>query len=108
MPTPAPQRSQFSCTETEFDAKGTVAAPISADTRARILASAAVLGYQPNAVARSLITKRSGLAGVLLTEATQRDTPEVLILLAQALLAQGFQPLLFPCTHESEQCAVNG
>lgn len=83
-----------------------VAAPISADTRARILASAAVLGYQPNAVARSLITKRSGLAGVLLTEATQRDTPEVLILLAQALLAQGFQPLLFPCTHESEGSAA--
>ena len=52
--------------------------PISADTRARILASAAELGYQPNAVARSLITKRSGLAGVLLTEATQRDTPELL------------------------------
>lgn len=76
--------------------------PISADTRARVLASAASLGYQPNAVARSLITKRSGLAGVLLTEATQRDTPDVLILLAQALLQQGFQPLLFPCARESE------
>ncbi len=76
--------------------------PISPDTRARVLASAAALGYQPNAVARSLITKRSGLAGVLLTEATQRDTPDVLILLAQALLRQGFQPLLFPCTRESE------
>lgn len=80
--------------------------PISADTRSRILASAAVLGYQPNAVARSLITKRSGLAGVLLTEATQRDTPEVLILLAQALLLQGFQPLLFPCTDEHQGSAA--
>ena len=80
--------------------------PISADTRARVLTSAAELGYQPNAVARSLITKRSGLAGVLLTEATQRDTPEVLILLAQSLLQQGFQPLLFPCTHELEGSAA--
>ena len=76
--------------------------PISPDTRARVLASAATLGYQPNAVARSLITKRSGLAGVLLTEATQRDTPEALILLAQALLQHGLQPLLFPCTREGD------
>jgi DNA-binding LacI/PurR family transcriptional regulator len=76
--------------------------PISPDTRARVLACAAALGYQPNAVARSLITKRSGLAGVLLTEATQRDTPDVLILLAQALLDHGMQPLLFPCQRESE------
>jgi DNA-binding LacI/PurR family transcriptional regulator len=76
--------------------------PISPETRARVLASAAALGYQPNAIARSLITKRSGLAGVLLTEATQRDTPDVLMLLARALLQQGFQPLLFPCTRESE------
>ena len=79
-----------------------VVAPISADTRARVLACASALGYQPNAVARSLITKRSGLVAVLLTEATQRDTPELLILLAQALLGQGFQPLLFPCTRESD------
>ncbi|MEN9771129.1 MAG: hypothetical protein RLZZ180_2759 [Pseudomonadota bacterium] len=76
--------------------------PISPETRARVLACATALGYQPNAVARSLITKRSGLAGVLLTEATQRDTPDLLILLAQALLAQGLQPLLFPCQRESE------
>jgi len=78
------------------------AAPISDDSRARVLASAEALGYQPNAIARSLITKRSGLAGVLLTEATQRDTPEVLIQLSQCLLHQGFQPLLFPCSHEGE------
>ncbi|MGE0315434.1 MAG: LacI family DNA-binding transcriptional regulator [Lautropia sp.] len=77
-------------------------APISAEARARVLASAAALGYQPNAVARSLITRRSGLAGVLLTEATQRDTPEVLIQLSQALLAHGFQPLLFPCSEEAQ------
>ncbi len=76
--------------------------PIAPATRARVLACAAALGYQPNAVARSLITKRSGMVGVLLTEATQRDTPDVLILLAQALLHQGYQPLLFPCTRENE------
>ena len=75
--------------------------PIAPDTRARVLASSATLGYQPNAVARSLITKRSALAGVLLTEATQRDTPDVLILISRALLDLGLQPLLFPCAQEN-------
>jgi DNA-binding LacI/PurR family transcriptional regulator len=83
-----------------------VDAPVSAKSRAKVLLSAQTLGYQPNAVARSLITKRSGLAAVLLTQATQRDTPEVLILLSQSLLEQGFQPLLFSCEHESQASAA--
>ena len=79
-----------------------VESPISDKSRAKVLLSAQTLGYQPNAVARSLITKRSGLAAVLLTEATQRDTPDVLIHLSQSLLEQGFQPLLFSCKNESQ------
>jgi DNA-binding LacI/PurR family transcriptional regulator len=77
-------------------------APISEAARQRVLQSAQALGYSPNAVARSMITKRSGMVGVLLTEATQRDTPDVLILLSKALLARGLQPLLFPCSTESD------
>ena len=65
--------------------------PIAPATRTRVLASATALGYLPNTIARSLITKRSGLVGLILTEATQRDTPDVLIMLAQSLLQQGFQ-----------------
>ena len=75
--------------------------PIAPATRAKVLASAAVLGYAPNAPARSLITKRSGLAGLLLTESTQRDAPDVLFFLTRALLRHGFQPLLFPSEQES-------
>lgn len=74
--------------------------PLAARTRARILASAQTLGYRPNAVARSLITKRSGLAAILLTEATQRDAPDVLFFISQALIQNGFQPLLFPTALE--------
>jgi DNA-binding LacI/PurR family transcriptional regulator len=78
------------------------ASSIAPETRARILSSAKALGYLPNAVARSLITKRSGLAAVLVTEATQRDAPDVLYFICQALISQGFQPLLFPMALESE------
>lgn len=79
-----------------------VDSPIAPDTRKRILSSAQALGYLPNAVARSLITKRSGLAAVLVTEATQRDAPDVLYFIFQALIQQGFQPLLFPTADESD------
>ncbi len=77
------------------------ASPIAPATRAKVLASARVLGYAPNAIARSLITKRSGLAGLLLTEATQRDAPDVLFFIIRALLRHGFQPLLFSSEVES-------
>lgn len=76
--------------------------PIAPATRAKVLASAEALGYLPNAVARSMITKRSGLAAVLVTEATQRDAPDVLFFIAQALLHEGFQPLLFPTAQEGD------
>lgn len=78
-----------------------VDSPIAPATRAKVMASAKLLSYFPNAIARSLITKRSGLAGLLLTESTQRDAPDVLFFLTRALLRHGFQPLLFPSELES-------
>ncbi len=77
-------------------------APIAAATRARVLAAAQTLGYLPNAVARSLITKRSGLVAVLISQDTQRETSEVLFSLSLALQSHGFQPLLFTVAQESD------
>lgn len=78
------------------------ASPIAPETRQRIINSAKALGYLPNTIARSLITRRSGLAAVLVTEATQRDASDVLYFISQALIKQGFQPLLFSTSEESE------
>ncbi len=77
-------------------------APIADTTRAKVLSAAQQLGYVPNAVARSLITKRSGLVAILISQDTQRETSEVLLTLSLALQDQGFQPLLFTVAHESD------
>lgn len=77
-------------------------APIADTTRAKVLAAAQQLGYLPNTVARSLITKRSGLVAILISQDTQRETSEVLFALTLALQDQGYQPLLFSVAHEAD------
>lgn len=71
-------------------------APVAPETRARILAVAAQLGYQPNALARGLITRRSNIIGVVMANlAGSYFYPAVLERLTQRLQARGNQTLLF-------------
>ena len=75
-------------------------ASISDKTRAKVQAAAAQLRYSPNAIARSLIMRRSNIVAVLITETTSRVTPEILFELNVALLRQGLHLLLFSITQE--------
>lgn len=75
-------------------------ASISGKTREKVLSAAAQLHYAPNAIARSLITRRSNIVAVLITETTSRVTPEVLFELNVALLRRGLHLLLFSITQE--------
>ena len=68
---------------------------MSASTRARIQAVAAQLGYVPNALARSLITKRSNLVAVIVTDFTLRANPAIVGGIGRALAETGKQLLLF-------------
>jgi DNA-binding LacI/PurR family transcriptional regulator len=70
-------------------------ASISADKRARIEAAAAALGYAPNKIARSLITQRSRILGVLVTARTTRNVPDLLLKMGQEIQAAGHRMLLF-------------
>jgi len=71
-------------------------------TRARILESARRLGYQPDAIARSLITRKSGLVAIVISNLTTLHYPEVLSALTARLSERGIRVLLFTLPNESD------
>ena len=75
---------------------------VSADKRKLILRAAAKLGYEPNVFASSLITKRSNLVAVLISNLTNLYYPQVLAELTQRLDAQGIRVLLFALQNEAD------
>ena len=69
-------------------------AVIAAETRKRVLAKAAEIGFQPNPLARGLITKNSAIVGVVVSDITNPFYPEVLTKLTGALQAAGLNVML--------------
>jgi DNA-binding LacI/PurR family transcriptional regulator len=69
--------------------------PVSTETRARVFAAAAELGYQPNVIARSLITQRTNIIGIVMASlTTSHFYPGVLEQFTHQLQAMGKQVLL--------------
>lgn len=79
---------------------------ISAKTRARVLTAAGELGYHPNAMASGLITRKSNLVAVIISNLTNLYYPEVLAELTRRLSDRGFRVLLFTLQTESEVDAM--
>lgn len=75
---------------------------VSDEKRKVILKAAAKLGYEPNVFASSLITKRSNLVAVLISNLTNLHYPQVLAELTQRLDAQGIRVLLFALQNEAD------
>ena len=75
---------------------------LSAEKRKVILKAAAKLGYEPNVFASSLITKRSNLVAVLISNLTNLYYPQVLAELTQRLDAEGIRVLLFALKNEGD------
>jgi len=73
----------------------TPGASISPKTRAKVLASAKLLGYRPNAIARSLITSRSRIIAVVMAYLENLFYPDVLEELGRRLAAENYHMLLF-------------
>src|SRR5690242_11814670 len=70
-------------------------ASISPEMRKRVLEVASEHGYQPNAIARSLINGRSNIVGIVISNPTNPYYPEVLAQFSRQLRDHGMQSLLF-------------
>ena len=73
----------------------TQAASIHPDTKARVMKEATSCGYQPNIIARSLITRRTNIIAVVMANLVDPFYPLVLDQLAQRIQSSGRQLLLF-------------
>ncbi len=74
---------------------------MSAATRERVQRAAEALGYVPNAIARSLITRRSEMVAVIVTEFTLQTNPAIVSGIGRALARHGKQLLLMPVENEA-------
>ncbi|SEW04993.1 LacI family DNA-binding transcriptional regulator [Luteibacter sp. 329MFSha] len=72
----------------------TEGASVSAKTRERVLEAAAALGYRPNQLARSLMTGRTELIGLVSNHFANPTFMEVFDLFTRELQARGLRPLL--------------
>lgn len=75
----------------------TPGAAVSDAMRRKVLEAARKLGYQPNAIARTLITKRSRIIGLVVSYLENQFYPVVLEGLSKQLRQHGYHLLLF-CT----------
>ena len=73
----------------------TPGASVSEDTRARVTLAAKTLGYRPNAMARSLITRRSRIVALVMGYLENQFYPLVIERLSQKLQKQGYHVLMF-------------
>jgi DNA-binding LacI/PurR family transcriptional regulator len=60
------------------------------------------LGYRPNAIAQGLITRRSNMVAIVISNLTNLHYPEVLAELTMRLSQRGIRVLLFSLSSESE------
>ena len=60
-------------------------------------------GYAPSNIARSLITQRSQLIGVVVTETTTRNYPDVLFYLGQEIQESGNRMLVFTLPNDVDR-----
>ena len=79
----------------------TPGASVSTTTAAKVRKAAAALGYRPNVLARSLITGRSRIIGLVVAYLENQFYPEAIERLSNALQAQGYHVLIFMASNDN-------
>ena len=74
---------------------------VSPQTRNRVLEAARSLGYQPNVIARSLITRRTNMIAVVIANLVDPFYPAILEELSRQIQVHGLQTLLFIAPDEA-------
>jgi DNA-binding LacI/PurR family transcriptional regulator len=77
-------------------------ASVSKKMRDKVMTVAKELGFQPNAIARSLITRRSNMVAVIINNLTNLNYPELLVQLSRRFDERHVHVLLFTLEHESD------
>lgn len=77
-------------------------ASVSKATRKKVEAAAKALNYSPSLIARSLITQRSNMIGVIITDPSNRAYPEILFYLGRQIQQTGNRMLVFALPHEAD------
>ena len=77
-------------------------ASVSKSTYARVMQAAALLDYIPNAAARSLITRRSNMIALIITNQANLYYPELLAEVSQQFTMRGKRVLMFTLQRESD------
>jgi DNA-binding LacI/PurR family transcriptional regulator len=75
---------------------------VSTDTRKRVHAVAAELGYRPNILARNLVKRSTNITGIVMSDLMNPFYPYVLKIFTEKLRAMGHQVLLFSLTEPEE------
>lgn len=73
----------------------TPGASVSEETKRKVLGAARELGYRPNAIARSLITKKSNIIGIVMGDIKNPFYPDVLSKFSRELSKKGYHVLFF-------------
>ncbi|MFY0646786.1 LacI family DNA-binding transcriptional regulator [Sulfitobacter geojensis] len=80
----------------------TPGASVSPATATKVRTAARALGYRPNVLARSLITGRSRIIGLVVAYLENQFYPEAIERLSKSLQAQGYHVLVFMASNDNE------
>jgi LacI family transcriptional regulator len=80
----------------------TPGASVSPATASKVRTAARALGYRPNVLARSLITGRSRIIGLVVAYLENQFYPEAIERLSKSLQAQGYHVLVFMASNDSD------